>query len=416
MNRTAGWFVLLLAGFFALYFSALVLHGYLGLPPVPGDGQDYDNIALQIARGRGVATNSLDLEWRVPYAKYNGSHVYDGILSRRDGYQLTTYRPPLLPFILAGLYRAFGRQFVSWQVLSCLIVALGLALVCLVAKRVAGTPAMALTAVLSIATRSYFSYTGEFGLLTEPLSVGLVGVLLFSIAIMEERPTAGAILCGIDLALLGLARNLFIPLTIAITLPLAFVVRRRSAAVAFLLAIGLQCPWWIRNMHVLHAPMPFGTQSGIAMYGGFSDGAVQHGGVFWSTSLKNVGMAYAPLGITCVNCNEVELARYGWRGAAAWVRAHPVATIVLGWKKVQDTLRSGVDDAGLVVFLYVFGAAAPFVIRRNSAVLAAFGIVVFNLAVIAATWSAGWRYLVPVEPLLAFLTAVTVARVLERRT
>jgi hypothetical protein len=42
-------------------------------------------------------------------------------------------------------------------------------------------------------------------------------------------------------------------------------------------------------------------------------------------------------------------------------------------------------------------------------IIAAIGLVVFDLAIIAATWSAGWRYMVPVEPLLQMLSAVVIA-------
>ena len=46
-------------------------------PPIPGDGQDYDNIALQILRGRGVAVDFRDEEWRRPYERSNDDGRYD---------------------------------------------------------------------------------------------------------------------------------------------------------------------------------------------------------------------------------------------------------------------------------------------------------------------------------------------------
>lgn len=413
-------FVLLWAGFSAVYFTALVSGGWLGLPPVPGDGQDYDNIAIQIAHGRGFATK-FDDEWRAPYVRANGKHVYDQIIDWRTPLRLTTYRPPLLPLLLAGMYRAFGRQFVSWQIFSCLFVGLGLALVCVAAKRAAGWPALMCAAVLAIATDSYFNYTGPHGLLTEPLGVALISVLLFAFSIADERPLLAAVLCGVDVAALGLSRNFFIPMVVPIPLLFAALVWRNgvarrvaitAGAIVLVLGIALQAPWWIRNVRLLHAPLPFGTQSGLAVFAGFSDGAVAHHGIFWGATDEEIGTMYSNLGVTCVPCNDVELARSSWRGALLWIRANPEKSVWLGWQKILDTCRHGSEEVGTVAWFYLLAIPAPLIARRRSrpVVIAAWMVAALMLATIAATWSAGWRYFVPAEPLLGFLTATVLGK------
>jgi len=413
---------MLFLGFFTLYATALVLSSYAGKPPIPGDGQDYDNIALQLVRGRGVAVDFRDAEWRRPYEEANTDGRYDGILQRTQGFTPTTYRPPLLPMILAGSYAIFGRTFLPWQLLACACVALGLTLVSLVARRAGGTGAMLLTAALAISTHSYFTYTARQALLTEPLAILLVCILMYGLALVREHPRAAAVICGLDLAALGLARNLFIPLAVAVPLLVGAMVLRSggrrqalsTALICMTLAIALQAPWWIRNVRLLQAPMPFGTQSGLAIFSGFSDGAVQHRGVFWDATDEERGTAYRRFGVTCVACSERDLARSSWRGALAWIRENPAAIPWLAWQKVKDTCSSAPEDAGRVAWCYLLAPFAPLAVwRRGRSALdpiaAAAGLVVFNLAIIAATWSAGWRYMVPVEPLLQMLSAVVIA-------
>jgi hypothetical protein len=421
-GREAIVFALLFASFFAVYATVLALSPYIGKPPIPGDGQDYDNIALQIVRGRGVAVDFRDAEWRRPYEESNADGRYDVILQRTQGYTPTTYRPPMLPVILAGLYAIFGHTFLPWQLLACACVALGLTLVSLVARRVAGTAAMLLTMALAISTRSYFTYTARQALLTEPLAILLVCVLVYGLALVSEHPRAAAIICGVDLAALGLARNLFIPLVVAVPLLVGAIAlrsgRRRQAISAALvcaaLAIAIQAPWWIRNVRLLQAPMPFGTQSGLAIFSGFSDGAVRHRGVFWDATDEERGTTYRRFGVICFPCSERDLARSSWRGALAWIRENPAVIPWLAWQKVNDTFRTALEDAGRVAWCYLLAPFAPLAIWRRGRsasvpIIAAIGLVVFDLAIIAATWSAGWRYMVPVEPLLQMLSAVVIA-------
>jgi hypothetical protein len=414
--------LLLFCGFFALYATSLALSSYAGKPPIPGDGQDYDNIALQILHGRGVALDFRDQEWRRPYERSNGDGRYDVILQRTQGLTPTTYRPPLLPMILAGDYAIFGRTFLAWQLLACAAVALGMTLVSLVARRAGGTAAMLLTVALAISTRSYFEYTARQALLTEPLAILLVSVLVYGLAITPEHPRAAAVLCGVDLAALGLARNLFIPLALAVPLLVGAIGvrsgRRRQALSAALvcaaLAIALQAPWWIRNVRLLHAPMPFGTQSGMAIFAGFSDGAVQHRGVFWDATDEERATMYRRFGVTCFPCSERDVARSSWRGALAWIRENPSVIPWLAWQKVKDTCSAGPEEAGRVAWCYLLAPFAPLAVRRRGTgalvpIVAAICLVVFNLGIVAATWSAGWRYMVPVEPLLQMLSGVVIA-------
>src|SRR5205085_3203923 len=70
------------------------------IPPPPGDPQDYDNIALQLLRGRGYAIDETDPEWRRPYEEHNAEGDYDGVLARRTFRRAVPDRAPLLPLML----------------------------------------------------------------------------------------------------------------------------------------------------------------------------------------------------------------------------------------------------------------------------------------------------------------------------
>jgi len=372
-------------------------------PPHGGDAQQYDNLAMQLMRGRGFGVDYTDREWRKPYEQHNANGEFNALLAHREGFQPNTFRPPLLPVVVAIVYRIFGRDFLIWRIVESLFTAAALALICNVAWREFGPRASMITFLLLLLSGTYTPFVAYQWLLTEPLAIAMTACMVWTLSTVKgSHRTAMALLCGVFFALLCLTRSFYVVWLPALAVIVWWMGRRRAAAVFVAAAVLVQLPWWIRNCRVTDSFMPFGTQGGVALYTGYSDDAMVHGGRWWIDWHHKGESAYVrETGRTCVGCSEPELARYTSRGARVWALAHLGDLPRLAWWKVEDTL----SHTPPVLWL---GLAAPFVAwHRRIAFAAVLGcLLVLNIAVIALTWSQQWRFMVPVEPLLAMLAAL----------
>ena len=402
-----------------LIFASFARTGGDGTVPGPyGDTQDYDGIAFQILKGRGFGIDYTDAEWRKPYELHNDEGDYVELLARHTPFQYSTYRPPLLPYTLAAVYHVFGRNFLVWRIIEALLVALAVALVCDVAWRTFGSGVALIAAGIMFISQTYVRYVAVEALMTEPLAMAAAAVLLWTLVrFCETRRTGFAIAAGVAFALLSLARTFYVVWLPFIALLVWWLSGRRLKQVTWfvVLAIAIQVPWIVRNIRVTGELMPFGTQSGVAIYTGYSDLAVLHRGIWWMAPGDQPARAYVrELGRPCTACDSVQLAKYEMAGARVWVRQHAGMLPKLMYWKIANTVVFA-DEAGLIAPVFCFAIAAPLVwwrrrafIRSDAAMTCAL-FVLLSVAVITATWSMGWRFMVPVEPVIAVFAAVPIA-------
>jgi hypothetical protein len=141
----------------------------------------------------------------------------------------------------------------------------------------------------------------------------------------------------------------------------------------------------------------------------FSDDAVLHRGVWWSGANS------------CNRCDEVKAAAEGLDRGQHWLFAHPRAALQLGVAKIADTCAAATREAGPVAAFYLLAFLSPIAIWRRRRIIntsppiAALVLIAATLFLIGLTWSVGWRFLVPVEPLIACLAAMVIALPLDGR-
>ena len=86
---------------------------------------------------------------------------------------------------------------------------------------------------------------------------------------------------------------------------------------------------------------------------------------------------------------------------------------ILAWWRISNTWATAIET-GFIAPLFWLGLLAPFILWRRRdlvqgrIVFAIVLVVLINVLVIAMTWTVGWRFLVPVEPLLTVLAAVPI--------
>ena len=397
---------------FGIYVSRAATSGAFREPPESGDGHDYDAIAYNVWKGRGYGYVWSDEEWRRPY---QGIPRYRLLLTRKGDYYPTTYRPPAMPYLLSGVYTVAGRNFTAWRVINCAITAGAVTTAAVISAQIAGVPAALLTAGVALQSRELTRYSAMF--MTEPLATLMVALLTLAWVRTARNgwTIRSAVTSGLAMGGLLAARTIFIlSAPILLVLPGADLAFRskfawKTKALCLAVAIVVISPWWIRNIVVTRAFMPLGTQGGINLPMGFGPRALRHQGV-WASNPGDGWPEIAALNLDIVT-SEVMLAKHRTRLTLNWMLENPREVIHLMRLHVTQELKPGRDL--LVKWLLPAAAAAALVLYRSRAAWVIVLVVGANILSIAMTYSAGGRFMVPVQPLLIALASaglVTVAR------
>lgn len=400
-------FVLIFAAAFGTSVIRLVNSGGLREPPETGDGHDYDAIAFNVWHGRGFGYDWNDPEWRKPY---EGIPRYRLLLSRHADFYPTTYRPPAMPLLLSGVYAIAGRNFAVWRIVNCAVMAGAITTAAVISAEVAGIPAAILTLLIALQSRDLARFATLF--MTEPMATLMLALVTWTwIASARDGWTARRALgSGAALGALLASRTIFILITpVLMVLPgrdrsrqsrFAWQMKALCLATA-LVVIG---PWWIRNVRVLHAFMPLGTQGGINLPMGFGPRAIEHNGE-WASNPGDGAPEIAALHLDVVT-SEVMLARYRQQLALNWMVHNPGEVLRLMWMHVAQELQPRHDLVSR--WLLPFAAIAGLVLWRSPATWVIGLIVASTILSVAMTYSAGGRFMLPVQPLLIALVAAAI--------
>jgi hypothetical protein len=396
---------------FGVYVMRIASSGGLREPPETGDGHDYDAIAFNVLHGRGFGYQWSDEEWRRPYV---GIPRYRLLLTRRSEFYPTTYRPPAMPLLLSGVYAVAGRNFAAWRVVNCGVMAGAVTAAAAIAAQFAGIPAAVLTTAVALQSRELTRYSGMF--MTEPLATLMVALVTLIWVRNAANGWTGrrAAVSGMAMGGLLAARTIFILSTpILIVLPgrdNSFGSRFawKTKAICLAIAIAVISPWWIRNIAVLDAFMPLGTQGGINLPMGFGPRALRHQGI-WASNPGDGWPEIAAQKLDIVT-SEVMLAKYRQTLTLRWMMENPRDVLRLMWMHVAQELKPGRDFFSR--WLLPLAAAAALVLWRSPGVWTVVLVVSANILSIAMTYSAGGRFMVPVQPLLVALFAAGVVALL----
>lgn len=420
LRRTAerpGWW-----GIAALLLTVAVLLSHYALkyglntpPAVSGDELSYDTIGWNLATGHGFAEGGDDPDF---YRLYD--EAASGALPSRP--ELVAHRPPLFPLLLSFLNRTLGRQFWGVRTLNVLATAGTCALlVWYLAKansRFAALAGFVLFLVVDTRTRLY----GR-AILTEATSTFLFTVLTVLLLLLSKHPRRRTVLlAGLTAGLLVLDRSVF-----ALWLPgLAGIVcwlsargptvsdeggARRSwqagltgAGLFLLVAVVVVLPWSIRNVRVLNALMPLGTQGMSQLPSGFSDHALERQGVWDMEPTHRLRQQVDALYDTRLQ-RDTARARLGRQEAMAWIRANPTAAVRLGTMKIAQEYRPRAPAEWLIICWATLGCLISLNRRDTHVFLALHAL---SCLVIAATWSVEGRFVMP----LMFITHIWSARII----
>lgn len=427
-------------------------------PPKPiGDGPDYDALGFSLAEnglwagfmGDGLRIDTASEQWRKPYQNAvdtapdtQGEPNYSDLLQKPATLLISTGRPPLFPVLLSAVYKSIGRTpdgFASVRILLALCVSLSISLSAVLSAQITfrilraklpddaqipiwpGVIAAMVTLALGASNNTLRNYATDF--LTEPLAL-----LLFQFFVMlvtAERFSQHrrlAIAAGSVFGLLILTRSMFVlwgPGIWCIVM-LAHGGRpwgRFRAASIWGVACCLVClPWWMRNYRVTDGYSMLGTKGAITLMGGYCDASIAASGD-WQYApervLRNdlaVEKRFAELKTEPIVRNtqfEVMLAKRSRSELNSWLAANLQYVPGLVGMRIA-THWNPYTGKSLVWKLAAFAGLLALVVCRRREAIWFIGLPMLSTLVVAALYSVGGRFLVPLYGILFCLPGIAV--------
>jgi 4-amino-4-deoxy-L-arabinose transferase-like glycosyltransferase len=347
---------ILLAGALVRVVFFLLFH-HVGLYT---DEVQYQEIAVNLAEGRGFMMED----------------------------RLTSWRPPLYPFALSVLYRMAGTTDPDVARVAQSILSLGtVVVVYLLARTVFGARVAPLAAAIMAFYPSLLFYNVH--ILSEVLFIFLGAVTAWGLAAYLQAPRLSMlVVAGVGLGLSVLTRDIVWPTVVLMIALMKFRTglswRRWAAHSAVLLAVflALTVPWVVRNTRVQ------GTFTLIATNGGmvFLAGNYEHTPADRPWRANTLDPAFKVRYLFPQDLSEGVTQKLAVRRALAFIAEHPWLTIRNGVLRAANVW--GLEREVIGVFLKgTYGAVrAPAVVAVTVAIFTGYVLVV--LAGLAGLWYA----------------------------
>jgi len=369
------------------------------------DAPSYDTLAMNLLAGKGLQKED-----------------YTGLFSDpNQSITVQSFRPPLLPVVLAGIYGVAGHHFWVARLVMALLSAATCVVVCRLARRLLDSTTGGVAGLLMAIYPKFVYYSAA--LITETLYTFLLAAAVAGLlaAHRAERGWWRWVVSGIVLGLCTLSRTalLAFPPVVAVWLVATRPRRARAIGEAALLGLGFvaaMAPWWMRN---------------AAVHGRFVAGTTEGGVTFWVTNNEeaegggHVDFRSAAGGFE--GLNELEIDREFYRRGLAYIRAHPGHLIRLAGEKFvrfwrlwphasEPSVGLAVAIVGAVSFtpVLLLGMWGAVVSRRHWRPLLLFYLLLFYCTALHMVFMAVTRHRVPIVPYLIVLAAYGLVELLRR--
>jgi 4-amino-4-deoxy-L-arabinose transferase-like glycosyltransferase len=357
-------------------------------------------------------------------------------------YVTTVYRPPLWPWLIAGLALIFGRADIFARLFLCCLGAGTCVLIYLFARSLFGRRIGLIAGLIACIYPALYLYDGW--LYTESLFTFLLTAICY--CVLRIQLDTGQrrrlwLFCAVLLALLSLTRPNGILVLALVVLWTIFLCWRKllrpralaSVGLTTLVAVLLIAPWTIRNYLVSHSFVSVATGDGTVLLGAYNDKALTDPNNLgnWLNPLHATAETYQVLKpfplYTCDAPCEVAREEVSKKAALQWITSHLSAMPSLLAYHLRNFWTPYIREADLPMERFPAQVSSQ-VVRTMSIffpipifVLAAFGLVVtlkrfwrellFPYLVILATlgealiYYGNSRFRAPIEPLLTLLAA-----------
>ena len=386
----------------------------IGLSSPPengGDSDDYERLGYNLASGQGFGFCPADrpvqlgLEEPPPVSKCEPA-------CSSGEFELTAYRPPGFPVLIAAVYQFSPLNFLAIRVINCVFCAMAVTLISVaVARETSVATGIFAAAACSLDSR-FREMAGTF--LTENMAtLALCGLAISFTCLFRKLSIRNAVLCGLCLSWLVVVRSFFVAWYPVLWILVGYLASRSVAAgthdwraagkvvISFCLcSLVLTGPWWLRNCLLLEAMMPTGTQGGINLADGFSDSAMANKGS-WTPHVANEIAEELKADASFRPKNQLEFEREHCRRGTArafrWIFEHKALVPTLLWWKFSRLWEIGSVLHGILFSVcglgLWFGRRLP--IFRVMCLL-----MILNTMTVLATHHTYERFMTPFRPML----------------
>jgi 4-amino-4-deoxy-L-arabinose transferase-like glycosyltransferase len=389
---------------FLLFWGPPALRGWTDAP-TGTDAVPYTSMAIQLARGNGLAEDPSDplmSQWFVMPAMSRGEPVP------------STRWPPLFPLMMSGVFKVVGFNLDAVRATNCLLMALTCGLVAGVLGKRHGLGVAAVFFVLFALIDERVRASARV-IMTEPLAALLVTAGALVLIRMADRMALRHIIgAGVLFGAAILTRTIVIFWLPGLALLLIWLSRRHhsswrrsitSAGLMTSAALLVCAPWFLHNIRTLNAFMPLGSHV-YTLPSGWSDGAWHRGGVWASLGPAYFEHVIAPADPETVRARKQ--AEYGRAQAVEWIVSHPIKASALA---AQKAFRFWASPLSVAQMSLVFPLLGLLWLRSREEAAVILGLQVVATLAIALTWI--WevdRMQVPTLPLLHYAGAIGIVR------
>lgn len=384
----------------------------LSAPPENGgDSDDYERLGYNLAAGQGFGFCPADLPVQMGLEEPPPVSKCEPACSAGE-FELTAYRPPGFPVLIAAVYKFSPLNFLVIRVLNCVFCAIAVTLVSVaVARETSAATGIVAAAACSVDSR-FREMAGTF--LTENMAtLALCGLAISLSCLSRKFRVRNAVLSGLALSWLVVVRSFYVAWYPFLWMLVGYWAWRsvtmgdrnwRAAGKVVLsfcvCSLILTGPWWVRNCVLLEALMPTGTQGGICLADGFSDSAMANHGS-WTPHVANLIADELKADGSFRPKNRLEFEREHCRRGTArafrWIFEHPELLPKLSWWKFSRLWEIGSVLHGLLFSLCAVGLWWG---RRLPSFRVMCLLMVLNTLTVLATYHTYERFMTPFRPML----------------
>jgi 4-amino-4-deoxy-L-arabinose transferase-like glycosyltransferase len=228
--------------------------------------------ALLLVKSKPLLGDALEFHLQANLLADGKGYIQPFLYEATGTVRASADKPPLYPFLEAGVSLLGGRTWAWHQLVGCLAGTGTVAVVGLVGRRAAGPRAGLIAAGLAAAYPLLVAADGS--LRSESVYALCIALVLLAALAYREAPSArGAALLGVAVAAAALTRGEALVLLVLLALPLC---GPRRAAVAAAACVVVLAPWLARCWIVFDRPVLISTNVGGLLAGANCD-ATYHG-------------------------------------------------------------------------------------------------------------------------------------------
>ena len=228
--------------------------------------------ALLLVKSKPLLGDALEFHLQANLLADGKGYIQPFLYEATGTARASADKPPLYPFLEAGVSLLGGRTWAWHQLVGCLAGTGTVAVVGLVGRRAAGPRAGLIAAGLAAAYPLLVAADGS--LRSESVYALCIALVLLAALVYREAPSArGAALLGVAVAAAALTRGEALVLLVLLALPLC---GPRRAAVAAAACVVVLAPWLARCWIVFDRPVLISTNVGGLLAGANCD-ATYHG-------------------------------------------------------------------------------------------------------------------------------------------